>query len=161
MRVFIAGVTGDPQHVKGLRSLFEIARRPDDGFFLMRSIGTGYSTRAEMVETFMQRREYEALLMLDADQAHPPYLLDKLRVHLEEGKDMACAHYYSRSTKPVQSLCFALGDGTWPFLPLLDPPTEGLHEIAMTGLGCVLIHRRVIEAVYKHLGPNGNPMLQK
>lgn len=111
-----------------------------------------------MLHAFRERPEFDAYLALDADQTHPRDLLEKLRAAMEANDlDMVCAHYYRRQATPVQSLCYELGDGTWPFLPMLDPPTEGLHEIASTGQGCVLIHRRVIEAVWQALPAGDNP----
>lgn len=97
----------------------------------------------------------DAILMLDADQRHPEDMLEKLRAH---DLDMVCAHYYRRETRPVQSLCYEIGDGRWPYLPMLHPPTEGLHEIAVTGFGCVLIKKKVFKAVQGIIPPGQSPI---
>jgi hypothetical protein len=118
----------------------------------------GDVARESLLENFRKKPEFDAYLALDADQRHPPHMLEQLREDMEQGDlDMVCAHYYRRETKLIQSLCYELGDGTYPFLPFLNPPREGLHEIAWTGLGCVLIHRRVIEAVWATLPEGQSP----
>jgi hypothetical protein len=48
-------------------------------------------------------------------------------------------------------------DDTWPYPPLITIPDDGLHEIACTGFGCVLIKRHVVEAVMKMLPPGAPP----
>lgn len=156
MKVFIAVASSETQFVKSLRSVYELIRRDGDGLYFPETASYGSVTRTGLLEAFQRLPEYDAYLALDADQKHPRDLLEKLRTRMEAlDLDMVCAHYYRRQTDPIQSLCYTLGDGTWPFMPYLDPPRSGLHEIASTGQGCVLIHRRVIEAVWATL-PNGD-----
>ena len=158
MKVFIAVASGETQYVKSLRSVYELTRRDGDLAATPDKSYYGTVTRTGLLNRFRRLAEYDAILCLDADQDHPADLLEKLRASMEAGNlDMVCAHYYQRNTGPITSLCWELGDGTWPFLPLLDPPAEGLHEIGATGLGCVLIHRRVVEAVWATLPAGDNP----
>jgi hypothetical protein len=148
LRIFLAVATGSSQHVKSLKSIFTLHRLEGDGVFFTDEFGIGLSTRIAMEQSFLEKKEYDAIFMIDADQYNPPDVLDKLRESMESNDlDMVCGHYYRRATKPIESLCFEIGDGTYPFQPMLDIPREGLHEIAMTGFGCVLIRRRVMEAV--------------
>lgn len=122
----------------------------------------GDVARESFVSYFLNEEYFEdedALLLLDADQRHPDDMLENLRTDMEtHNLDMVCAHYYARKTNPVQSLCYELGDGTWPYLPMLHPPTEGLHEIACTGFGCVLIKKKVLKAVQAMLPRRASPV---
>lgn len=119
----------------------------------------GDVARDELAATFLGRPEFDALLFLDADQRHPPDLLEQLRDAAErDDLDMVCAHYYRRETKIIQSLCYPIGDGTYPQLPLLARPASGLTELLWTGFGCVLIRRRVLEAVAATLPAGESPV---
>lgn len=147
-KVFIGAVSGETQYVASIKSLYAIDRQPGDALYIeFRTRGD--VAREGMLSEFLKNKEYDALLMLDSDQAHPQSILTQLRDSMNERDlDMVCAHYYSRSTNLIQSLCYELtGDESYPFLPLLKIPREGIHEIALTGMGCVLIQRRVLEAV--------------
>ena len=157
MNVLVCVASSEAQHVAALRSCEKVKRYDGDGYAIEWR-KRGDVAREDFVESFLEAKNYDAILMLDGDQRHPEDLLAKLRIHMENGCDMVCAHYYLRSTKQIQSLCYELGDGTWPFIPYLDPPKKGLHEIAMTGLGCVLIHRRVVEAVSATLPKGMSPV---
>jgi hypothetical protein len=158
MRVYIGIATSDTQHVKSLKSCYGIARREGDGLFLPDAFATGSVTRSNFGTDFLAKTNYESILLLDADQVHHERTLEVLRETMEtHNLDMVCAHYYRRQTYPVQSLCYELGDGKWPYLPMLNPPESGLYEIAITGLGCVLIHRRVVEAVAAYLPKGSSP----
>ena len=37
--------------------------------------------------------------------------------------------------------------GGWPFVPWIDVPDEGLHQVGSTGFGCILISREAYFAV--------------
>lgn len=151
MRVFIAGVSGETQYVPSLASAFELTREKGDELFIEWK-SRGDVAREGMLDTFLKRPEFDAMLLLDLDQKHPKNMLEQLRSH---DLDMVTAHAYRRGANPIQSLCYELtGDGSYPYLPYLFPPTEGLHEIAIAGFGCVLIKRHVLEAVQNSL-PKG------
>lgn len=153
MRVFIGVATSDTQYTKSLCSIFEMKTREGDKLFFPDRFGQGTATRMLLEAAFFNSKEFDALLMLDADQVHDIETLEKLRESMEEKDlDMVCAHYYKRNAEQIESLCH-VGE-SYPFFPMLHPPTEGLHEIAETGLGCVLIKRKVIEGV-RSLLPDG------
>lgn len=146
MKVLLALASHETQHVGSLRTAYRIKTREGDQLqdeWRFR----GDVARESFVDYFLKAPQFgadDAILLLDADQRHPEDMLEKLREH---DLDMVCAHYYARQTNPVQSLCYELGDGRWPYLPMLHPPKEGLHEIAFTGFGCVLIKKKVLQAV--------------
>ena len=157
MKVLIAAASHEVQHVGSLRTVYLMQREEQDRF-VDQWRWRGDIAREAFVKTLLEDDYFgpeDALLLLDADQRHPPDLLAKLRAH---NLDMVCAHYYRRETSPIQSLCYELGDGTWPYLPYLKPPKEGLHEIAITGFGCVLIKKKVFQDVQKTLPKGASPV---
>ena len=159
MKVLLAIASSEVQRVGSLRSCYLIRKEPDDELVDQWRF-RGDITREAFVDYFLGNDKYtddDAILLLDADQLHPADMLEILRAH---DLDMVCAHYYRRNTSPIQSLCYALGDGTFPFLPF-EPgkiPREGMHEIATTGFGCVLIKKKVLKAVQATLPPGANPV---
>lgn len=158
MKVLIAVASSSMQHVGGIASCYALRRGHGDDLAIQHKT-RGDAARDALVAHFLESPAFDALLMLDGDQRHPPDLLEKLRESAEAGDlDAVCAHYYRRETRVVQSLCYEVGDGTYPFLPLLDVPRDGLHEIAWTGFGCVLIRRRVLEAVAASLPKGASPV---
>lgn len=157
MKVLVAIASAEQQHVGSIQSCYMLHRR--DGDRIIASwLYRGDVARESLVNEFLTDDYFgdeDAILMLDADQRHPEDMLEILRAH---DLPMVCAHYYRRETSPVQSLCFELGDGTWPFLPYQHPPSEGLHEIAATGFGCVLIKKKVLKAVQAGLPYGMSPV---
>ena len=157
MRIFIAGASGDTQYVKGVRSFFEIIPRPGDKKQEKVS-GRGDISRMQLGEQFFEEKEYEALFMVDLDMRHPPNILEILRTDMErDNLDMVTGHYYARNPTYIHSVCMQLGNGHWPYVPMMDPPRSGIHEIGMTGMGCVLIKREVYEAVQNYLPAGDRP----
>jgi hypothetical protein len=153
MKVFVAGVSTESQYVKGLLSFRELHIGTNDEAVVHYG-ATGLAARKAVVNEFLRRREFDAILMLDLDMLHPKDLLARLREH---DLDMVTGHYYRRQLTPMMSIAELSPDGTWPFVPYLDVPQSGLHEIACAGLGCVLIKREVIEAVADELPPFSHP----
>ena len=157
MKVLITVASHEVQHVGSIRTAYLLQREEQDRF-VDQWRWRGDVSREAFVKTLLEDDYFgpeDALLLLDADQRHPSDMLAKLRAH---DLDMVCAHYYRRETSPIQSLCYEIGDGTWPYLPYLHPPKEGLHEIAITGFGCVLIKKKVLQAVKNTLPPGASPV---
>ncbi len=155
--MLVAVCSHEIQHVGAIRSAYLIKQQPQDRF-VDEWKWRGDVARESFVKTFLLEDYFEdedAILLLDGDQKHPPDLLERLRAH---DLDMVCAHYYRRGTHPIQSLCYEIGDGQWPYLPMLHPPKEGLHEIAVTGFGCVLIKKKVLREVQEGLPPGASPI---
>ena len=153
MRVYVAGISGDVQYVKSLRTFYEIEVEPGDEK-RERASGRGDVSRLLACEEFLERKEFGAIGFFDLDMLHPPDVLKRLRAH---DLDMVTGHYYARNSRNTHSVISNFGDGTFPFPPMVDIPRSGLHEIAVTGLGCVLIKRRVVEDVARYLPKGDNP----
>lgn len=159
MKVFIAISSAETQHVASLKSCYTILREQDDEL-LDEWKTRGDVARDRFVDYFLSEKKYtdeDGILLLDADQMHPVNLLEKLRAH---DLDMVCAHCYRRNTNPIQSLCYEIGNDTFPYLPYLPGkiPREGMHEIAVTGFGCVLIKKKVLKAVQATLPKGACPI---
>ena len=160
MRVMVAGVSSEQQHVKGLTSFQAIIQRRGD----TRAIhdgSLGEVARNMLCDKFMQDETFtgeDALLMVDLDMQHPEDMLERLRSH---NLDMVTGHYYRRQLKSMMSIISVTEDGTWPHLPLTDIPRKGLHEVVSTGMGCVLIKKKVIAAVAQGLPPLAHPFSRR
>ena len=150
--IYVAGISGETQYVKSLRTYYEIRIRPGD-FKQERASGRGDVARMLACEDFLAG-PWDAICLLDLDMLHPPDILERLRAH---DLDMVTGHYYARNSRNVHSIVCGYGDGKWPFPPLVDIPRSGLHRVGTTGMGNVLIKRAVVEAVKKRLPPGDNP----
>ena len=158
MKVFVGVASHETQHVYSINSCYAMNREPED-VYKIRLMPRGDMVRYEYANMILADTSYgpdDALLLLDGDQKHPLDMLEKLRLH---DLDMVCAHYYRRDEGRIQSMCFELGDGTWPYKPFDNPPKEGLHEIGTTGFGCVLIKKKVLQAL-NAVTPEGTNMME-
>ncbi len=154
MRIYVAGASGETQYVKSLRTFYEIRTKPGD-YKQEQALGRGDITRRLICDEFLENSgDWDALAMFDLDMLHPPDILERLRAH---DLDMVTGHYYSRGFRHIHSVCWGVGRNVWPCPPIEHPPTSGLHEIGITGMGCVLIKRAVIEAVRDYLPEGDNP----
>jgi hypothetical protein len=153
VNVYVAGITGERQLTRSMNAYYELSIRPGDSK-QFRASGRGDIARMWVCEDFLEKKEFDAILMLDLDMLHPVDMLEKMRVH---DLDMVTGHYMARETQPIHSVISLVGDNRWPFPPMLAIPDEGLHEVAITGMGCVLIKRHVVEAVARRLPPGDSP----
>jgi hypothetical protein len=154
MKIFVAGVSSELQYTKGVNSFRSIQISVNDDKAALHYGATGLAARKAMGTEFLNNKEYDAIAMFDLDMDFPADALQRLRKH---DLDMVTGHYYRRQVDPAMSIIEVSPDGTWPYIPLLEVPQSGLHEIANTGMGCVLIKRHVIEAVAKELPPLEHP----
>lgn len=160
MRVMVAGVSSEHQLVKGVTSFQAIIQRPGD----KRAIhdgSLGEVARNMLCNKFMEDESFtgeDAILMVDLDMQHQEDMLERLRSH---NLDMVTGHYYRRQLSTMMSVVSTKSDGTWPLIPLTDIPREGLHEIASTGMGNVLIKKKVIAAVALGLPPLAHPFSRR
>ena len=151
MRVLVGGVSSERQLVKSLISFYAMKVRDDD--LRVAEFGKpGVHARKYLGNFFESKTEYDALLMLDMDMLYPEDMLEKFRAH---DKDIVTAHYFRRRTDPMLSV-IQTGE-KWPYIPLVDVPSDGLHEVATSGFGAVLITREVYMAVKNYLPDKGHP----
>jgi hypothetical protein len=143
MNIFIAAVSSEKQYAKTLDSFYEMDIREDDerGFLFGRP---GFIARMDLCDAFLKDKTKDAVLLVDVDMKLPKDGLEILRAH---DLDMVTGHYFRRHTSPLMSVCQVVEEKNQ--IPLVDVPDRGLHEIAATGFGFVLIKREVIEAVAK------------
>jgi len=153
MRVFVIGVSTESQYVNGILAFRDLIIGAND-IMAVHHGATGLYARKAGCTEFLERKDCDALFMLDLDMTYPKDALKRLREH---DLDMVSGHYYKRQLQPMFSVVDMSPDGTWPYIPLMDVPQSGLHEIASTGMGCVLIKRNVIEAVARKLPPLSHP----
>lgn len=153
--VMVAGLSPNRQYLKSLMSFRDITMREDDGIFVQ------YGTRGDVGRTligerFLEDTQFDSLLLCDLDQLFPRDTLERLRHH---NVDMVSGHYMKRSTKMLHSIWQHTRDGEWPYLPYISPniPETGIHRIANTGMGCVLIKREVYEAVHEFMPLGSEP----
>ena len=152
MRILVGAVSAEHPHGKSMVSFY--AMRLQKGDMRIAEFGKpGYHARKIIGTLFENKTGYGALLMLDLDMKFPDDMLEKLRAH---DLDMVTAHYFRRRTDPMMSI-IQVDRGGWPYIPLLDIPEDGLHEVASTGMGCVLIKREPYMAVKESLREGGHP----
>lgn len=147
VNVFIAGLSGERQYVKSFETFFNIKRRKGDAHYMMAET-IGYAARSIVARKFLNNKKFDAIMLCDMDMVFPPDILERLRSH---DLDMVTAHYYKRKTRPMQSSWGTTLTGEWPYIPMIDVPRSGLHELGTAGFGAVLIKRRVVEAVNEYL----------
>jgi len=153
MKIFVAGVSSELQYTKGINSFRSVQTNKGDVVALHYG-ATGLAARKALCSEFLSKTEFDAIALMDLDMDFPVNTIQKLREH---DLDMVSGHYYRRQLDPMASIVDLITDETWPHIPIMDVPKSGLHEIASTGMGCVLIKRHVIEAVAEKLPPLEHP----
>lgn len=144
MKIFVAAVSSEQQYVRALDSIFNDLQ-PHEGDDLGYEAGSpGWIARIELCDAFLEMKKFDAIFQVDMDMRFPTDTLERLRSH---DLDMVTAHYFRRKTDPMMSVIQVMRDNRW--MPLIDIPEGGLHEVACTGMGAVLIKREVVEAVAK------------
>lgn len=151
-KVLIAVASDEEPPLRGSHSVYKIRRQPGDGLEIQ-SHTRGDTTRQCMVEIFLES-DYEWIFFVDADMVIPPDALEKLLAH---GVDIVSGLYFRREL-PVKPVAYAASE-QWPLCPLLDYPQEGLVPIGAAGFGCLLVHRRVFEAIQEKVLRPGEPFI--
>lgn len=119
---------------------------------VVRLVGSGLLSRIrnELVRTFLDHTTDDWLWMLDTDQKVPLEAFDRL---------IAAASYRDRPV--VAGLVFAAYPGDlYPtpvpaifrhsdngYQPWLDYPRDAVARVDAAGAGCLMVHRRVLEAI--------------
>lgn len=157
MRVYVAGISAHRQYNSSLDTFYDLKIQKGD-MKMYRSGSRGDVERTYAFEQFMtEGAKCDAIFLADLDQKFPEDALERLRAH---DKDMVSGHYMKRQTKALVSIWqWSLKTCEWPYIPYVNPPKAGtgLHPLATTGMGCVLIKREVVEAVASILPPGANP----
>lgn len=157
MKVFVVGISANRQYLSSYDTFRDMKLRPGDRH-LYRSGGRGDVERTYAFEQFMtEGRDCDAIMLCDLDQKFPVDALERLRAH---DKDMISGHYMKRQQKALVSIWqWSLEPYIWPYIPYVNPPKagSGLHRIAASGMGCVLIKRQVVEHVASILPPGACP----
>lgn len=124
------------------------------------NIATG---RNKIVEAFLESSTADWLLFVDTDQTFPPNLLDLMVESADADKrPILSALIMARRNPPhlpVSPACVLL-DESQGFPRFVEPdtiPNERWWQVACTGSGCVLIHRRVLEALQQKWGHTAWP----
>ncbi len=115
------------------------------GKYEARSGANVSKARNDLVARFLQT-DGEWALFLDSDMVPPADVMLRL---------LAAAHHVD--TKVVGGLCVTIDDGPIPTIYQHDPdgvtvvrldyPDDTLLQVAATGAACLLVHRKVLEAV--------------
>lgn len=160
--VVIAYPYGDiePRFVKSLVQLLAYDHHRgghvlDAGGFIALGTTNVAHGRNQIVANFLDHYEADWLWFVDTDMEFAPDTLERL---------LASAHPKVRPI--VGALCFALMKGdrqeVVPTLytirdgvpaRVMNLPEPGVHEVAATGTGCLLIHRSVLETLRTHVPP--------
>lgn len=96
--------------------------------------------RNTIVKTFLAQSQWRWLLFCDSDMVPPPDIARRLLAHGED-RDIIAAPYYGRHA-PHYPMWTEITANAAP-----GPHSIGLREVALAGFGCVLLQRRVLEAM--------------
>jgi len=100
------------------------------------------SNRNKIVQSFLEKKEYEYLLMIDGDIVPPLNILD-LAVYQKDIIGATCFAYRQQALVP---LVLEKQKGNPNLYTVMKVEgTEGLIEADAVGTGCIMIHRRVLE----------------
>lgn len=121
----------------------------DGGFFLALQTTNIPHGRNQIVRTFLDKTDADWLWFVDTDQTFEPNVLERmLAVADAKTRPILGALVFSFSRGDAQEIVPTL----WTIRDeqiarIMQIPGEGLLPVAATGTGCVLIHRRALEAV--------------
>lgn len=108
----------------------------------------GFEARQMHFNKWLSQTNCEYMLLLDGDMIFPENTLERLMSH---DLPYVSGAYLRRTYAPPAPVWFDDGD-TFPFHPSVDKFEENkLYKVGASGWGCILIHRKVAEAVEKIL----------
>lgn len=141
--VYIGVVGSETDYGTCRDSIHNITRRAGDGLPVFIRATKGFEGRQMHVDRFLES-DHDFILFLDSDMVFEPDTLERLRGH---GRPYVSGIYMRRRFAPIVPIWFEYSD-TFPYPPYVDIPEKGrLHKIGASGWGCVLVHRKVFEAV--------------
>jgi hypothetical protein len=129
-----------------------------DSMQLVKGVGLLTRTRNLIVKNFLDDTNADWLLMVDSDQTLPLDVFDKLvdTAHKEDKPFVAglvfAAFFENEVLRPVPAIYS--GDTIDQLFPIDDYPKDTVIPIGASGTGCILIHRRVLEAMRENANPN-------
>ena len=100
------------------------------------------NNRNQIVLDFLEKKEYEYLLMIDGDIIPPLNILD-LANYQKDIVGAACFAFRQNSIVPL--ILKKEKDNSNMYKVMEVEGTEGLIEADAIGTGCIMIHRRVLE----------------
>jgi len=109
------------------------------------------TARNETVQLFLDEDDGDYLLFLDTDMTHPPDLPHRLVKHR---LDLVTGRYNGRR-EPFHTIAMRKtgpGPNDYQSIDKLVDPLRGVVPIDAAGAGCLLIARRVLEDVRRHVG---------
>lgn len=91
------------------------------------------------------RGGFQWIFFLDDDVITPPDVVARLMSH---GADVISGLYYRRQ-EPICPVAMTMVNGKATWVTTWDPPNS-VVEVDLVGAGCLLIHRRVLQAIGTH-----------
>lgn len=109
------------------------------------------SARNEIVRLFLDQDDGDALLFLDTDMKHPPYLVHQL---VKRNVDIVTARYQMRRPPFFTVAMRKTGPGPHEYAAVdkVVPAVEGLLPIDAAGAGALLIKRDVLVQMRRAIG---------
>ena len=153
----------DPGQVEGAfcTSMIELVRSRGsriDGVLRVEG-GLLSRQRNEIVKHFLDEMTAEWLLMVDSDEQITPQAFDKLlsAAHADERPVVAGLYFGTWPgnllPQPVPHLYRRADDGV-SVVPVMDYPRDQIIAIDAACTGCILVHRRVLEAIREQADPH-------
>lgn len=153
----------DPGQVEGAfcTSMIELVRSRGsriDGVLRVEG-GLLSRQRNEIAKHFLDEMTAEWLLMVDSDEQITPQAFDKLlsAAHADERPVVAGLYFGTWPgnllPQPVPHLYRRADDGV-SVVPVMDYPRDQIIAIDAAGTGCILVHRRVLEAIREQADPH-------
>ncbi len=142
----IIGIPMPPEGIPGARIFFSfialaMQRWP---FIHQEYAGPTGLARDKLVWHFLCQPQFTHILMLDADQVHPPDIVQRLGRWVKEDRSRwIVGGLNHRRTEPYEPNAYLFNEQMRPYtVPDWEP---GLTKVDLLGTGCILIAREVFE----------------
>lgn len=120
--------------------------------------------RNQIASTFLDRSSSDWLLMLDADEVLSVPAFDALLAAADEAERPMVAGLYFGAfdtggtyPTPMPMIFRREEGGAGGYQPVRDYPDDAIIPVDAAGTGCLLIHRRVLEAMRESATPDEGP----
>lgn len=144
--VYIGVVGAEEENGQCHDSIINIQLRPGDSFPRPARGTKGYEARQSHLDSFIEAKQFDYLLLLDSDMVFPDFTLERLRSH---GLPYVSGLYMRRRFQPIAPVWFEnMPKGQLTMKWWARPWQDGaLYKIGASGWGCLLVHREVVMAV--------------